>query len=356
MLRCWHRDVPDTNGTVWSLHADAAESAVNMLLAQDGLFRPHAQQQLQQQQQMMQTQLPNPPQAPQQPLPPEQLQSQSQQTPQQQQQQQLVQQQQQPLLSQEMLQQQLLKVQQGPSGLTWPASNMRMAQQLQQQQLSRKPTRHRGGRAAVMQVPAPVPHVDTGAAGEGNYEYDEQLKAGSPAAGQADDAGPDDAGIDGVDGLPLDSNAAGTDTEPGTGSANDSGSTNHSGKFQLDPEDPYGLTVDLGRNSKINDPFAPPAPPPPPPPPVPKPPPPEPKQGQLTIDIQPDAFIQAVPPSFIGVSREWTPFVWYDQNLEAFERIFAQLGPSPILRIGGATQEGLTKVWWLLRGAGQGLW
>jgi hypothetical protein len=152
----------------------------------------------------------------------------------------------------------------------------------------------------------------------------------------------------GDDAVDDDTGDGGSDNDGGLGAEEDQAPVGRGpgklGEFKLDPNDPYGLQIDFGKNSKINDPFAPAAPLPPPPSPAPKPPPPEPKKGQLTLDIQPEAFVQAVPPSFVGVSREWTPFVWYDENLDAFEKVFAQLGPSPILRIGGATQEGLTKV------------
>ncbi|KAF8064564.1 hypothetical protein HT031_003364 [Scenedesmus sp. PABB004] len=107
--------------------------------------------------------------------------------------------------------------------------------------------------------------------------------------------------------------------------------------------DPYGLGIALPPNPKIDDPFAP-APPPAPAPAPPAPPPPRVvTRAQLTMDIQPDAFVGAVPASFLGISREWTPAVYWDRNLPAFGAIFDALGPAPVVRIGGATQEALLR-------------
>lgn len=418
--------------------AGAAEAAVNMLLAKDGL-KPDTQQQLQQPWQQWQAlqqqqqppaqlallqgsqqqpymqwpqqhagmqvqgsplQLPQIPQLPQlrattQQMPPAQLQAQAQ--------------------------------VQAAAAPAWQPSNMRLAAKQQQQRRWRPKQQHT--RASLMQAAAPQPPADSSAAAGDNYEYDELNRpaAAAPPPAAAGDSSAQDA--DGAtDADQVDDGNGDIDTgfdpaegdeqlQPGAGPGAGLGS-GKLGEFQLDPNDPYGLDIDFGKNSKINDPFAPPAPPAPPQPPVPKPPPPEPTKGQLTLDIVPDAFVQAVPPSFVGVSREWTPFVWcvlmhvlsaehptqtpttsqrthtrvharthacmhtpacglswmscsqgwlhlrgtnsdagecvclsvcpsvcrYDQNMDAFERIFAQLGPSPILRIGGATQEALIKV------------
>lgn len=110
-------------------------------------------------------------------------------------------------------------------------------------------------------------------------------------------------------------------------------------------DDPYGLNVQLPDSSLISSPFEPPTPPSPSPrPPAPPPAPPAVQRAQLTMDIQPDSFIGSVPASFIGVSKEWGPQVYYDRNLDAFGNIFAELGPSPIIRIGGFSQESLLRV------------
>lgn len=108
--------------------------------------------------------------------------------------------------------------------------------------------------------------------------------------------------------------------------------------------DPYGLNVQLPDNPLISNPFKPPVPPPVQPPPPPPPPPPPVQRAQLTMDIQPDTFIGTVPASFLGVSREWGPQVYYEKNLAAFGDIFEVLGPAPIIRIGGASQESLLRV------------
>jgi hypothetical protein len=62
------------------------------------------------------------------------------------------------------------------------------------------------------------------------------------------------------------------------------------------------------------------------------------------MDIQPDSFVGAVPASFLGISREWTQAVYWDRNLAAFGNIFDVLGPAPVIRIGGASQEALVQV------------
>jgi hypothetical protein len=246
-----------------------------------------------------------------------------------------------------------------------------------------QPPQVRGSAAAPAAAAAPIaptpPGLSPGAAAPDaagdTYDYEE---LNNPSVGGSSSAGGSNGGSNGNNGSNGSGSSDGTPTEPGADSSNgddgsangddgsssssdngdadvapeeeeDQGSTTFTGSdpkntFKLDPNDPYGLDIDFGKNSKINDPFAPAAPPSPAPSPSPTPPPAGPTKARLQIDIQPDAFVQAVPPSFVGISREWTPFVWYDDNPEAWERVFAQLGPAPILRIGGATQEGLTKV------------
>jgi hypothetical protein len=113
---------------------------------------------------------------------------------------------------------------------------------------------------------------------------------------------------------------------------------------QVDPSDPYGLNIQLPPAPKITDPFTPPPPSPPPPPPPPPPQPPVEQRASLTMDIQPDSFTGVVPASFLGISREWTQAVYWDRNLPAFGNIFDVLGPAPVIRIGGASQEALLKV------------
>jgi hypothetical protein len=63
----------------------------------------------------------------------------------------------------------------------------------------------------------------------------------------------------------------------------------------------------------------------------------------LTFGIDQTTLGRFVPGSFIGISREYTnESVYWDRNLEAWGAILNVLGPSPIIRIGGASQEALT--------------
>lgn len=202
----------------------------------------------------------------------------------------------------------------------WQPSNMRLAAKQQQQ----RRTKQQHTRASLMQAAAPQPPADSSAAAGDNYEYDE---LNSPAAAAPPPAAAGDSSVQDADGVSdVDVDVPDSTVDDGDGGFDDGfgpaegdeqlqpgaglPGSGKLGEFKLDPNDPYGLDMDFGKNSKINDPFAPPAPPAPPQPPAPKPPPPEPRKGQLTLDIVPDAFVQAVPPSFVGVSREWTPFVW----------------------------------------------
>ena len=63
----------------------------------------------------------------------------------------------------------------------------------------------------------------------------------------------------------------------------------------------------------------------------------------MTIYVDQDSIGRFVPASFIGISREYTnESVYWDRNMEAFGAILDVLGPSPIVRLGGASQEALT--------------
>ena len=64
----------------------------------------------------------------------------------------------------------------------------------------------------------------------------------------------------------------------------------------------------------------------------------------LSIWIDYDTIGRFVPPSFIGISREYTnESVFWDRNLDAWGAILDVLGPSPDNRIGGATPAGLPR-------------
>jgi hypothetical protein len=59
-----------------------------------------------------------------------------------------------------------------------------------------------------------------------------------------------------------------------------------------------------------------------------------------------------VPHTFLATSHEWDRMSDYANNLDAFGSIFKELGPSPILRMGGASQDFLTdppkpEIWWV---------
>ena len=52
-----------------------------------------------------------------------------------------------------------------------------------------------------------------------------------------------------------------------------------------------------------------------------------------------------VPEGFLATSHEWTRLTDYGgENAAAWAEIFKVLGPSPVLRIGGATQDKLIDV------------
>lgn len=68
----------------------------------------------------------------------------------------------------------------------------------------------------------------------------------------------------------------------------------------------------------------------------------------LFADVETSQLVSpVVPPGFLGVSREWGNLAHYAKTpeaLAAFSNIFRALGPGPILRIGGRSQELLTDV------------
>jgi hypothetical protein len=67
----------------------------------------------------------------------------------------------------------------------------------------------------------------------------------------------------------------------------------------------------------------------------------------VTVDASTGALGRRVPVDFLGTSHEWTNIGEYaktPQSLAAFARVFKQLGPSPIMRIGGNSQESLRAV------------
>ncbi|KAI8466976.1 MAG: hypothetical protein J3K34DRAFT_524129 [Monoraphidium minutum] len=63
----------------------------------------------------------------------------------------------------------------------------------------------------------------------------------------------------------------------------------------------------------------------------------------LSLWVDYDTIGRYIPASFIGISREYTnESVFWDRNLDAWGAILDVLGPSPVVRLGGASQEALT--------------
>lgn len=63
----------------------------------------------------------------------------------------------------------------------------------------------------------------------------------------------------------------------------------------------------------------------------------------LSVEIDVGTLGKVIPESFIGISREYTnESVYWDRNLDAWGAILDVLGPSPVIRLGGASQEALT--------------
>jgi len=73
---------------------------------------------------------------------------------------------------------------------------------------------------------------------------------------------------------------------------------------------------------------------------------------------RPDEPETRVPATFLATSHEWDRLTDYTNNLEAFRSIFREFGPSPILRLGGASQDFLKepppKEIWCVDGGGKG--
>lgn len=65
------------------------------------------------------------------------------------------------------------------------------------------------------------------------------------------------------------------------------------------------------------------------------------KWGNFSATIDPTAQMGRVPDAFLGTSHEWTRITDWGRNVRAFANIFKTMGPSPILRIGGASQDAM---------------
>jgi hypothetical protein len=66
--------------------------------------------------------------------------------------------------------------------------------------------------------------------------------------------------------------------------------------------------------------------------------------GNFSAVVNPSVKGIRIPDAFLGTSHEWTRIPDWSLNLPAFTAIFKQMGPSPILRIGGASQDAMMKV------------
>lgn len=65
--------------------------------------------------------------------------------------------------------------------------------------------------------------------------------------------------------------------------------------------------------------------------------------ANFSAAIMTDSTIIRVPETFLATSHEWDRITDYSANLEAFSNIFREFGPSPILRMGGASQDAMTE-------------
>ncbi|GBF97376.1 hypothetical protein Rsub_11023 [Raphidocelis subcapitata] len=63
----------------------------------------------------------------------------------------------------------------------------------------------------------------------------------------------------------------------------------------------------------------------------------------FAAEVHAGSPVMRVPETFLATSHEWDRITDYADNLEAFAPIFREFGPSPILRMGGASQDFLTE-------------
>jgi hypothetical protein len=67
----------------------------------------------------------------------------------------------------------------------------------------------------------------------------------------------------------------------------------------------------------------------------------------LTVEVHTTPTPRKAEPNLLAISREWDNLEQYtqtDEALQAFSYLFLQLGPSPVMRVGGRSQEVLTAV------------
>ena len=79
----------------------------------------------------------------------------------------------------------------------------------------------------------------------------------------------------------------------------------------------------------------------------------------LNVDIDTMSLGPLIPFGFIGTSMEWGGVGFYGRNLRDWAKLLAVLGPNPVIRIGGATQDLLAQVRFCSiqeRGSGIRLW
>jgi hypothetical protein len=78
----------------------------------------------------------------------------------------------------------------------------------------------------------------------------------------------------------------------------------------------------------------------------------QPVAGWATVAsvVESKAKLTRVPQTFLATSHEWDRMMDYANNVAAFKNIFREFGPSPIIRVGGATQDRMvgqpaTEIW-----------
>ena len=69
----------------------------------------------------------------------------------------------------------------------------------------------------------------------------------------------------------------------------------------------------------------------------------------FTVDL--DKLGTTVPPCYLALSREYGEEVYWDRRPEWFKKVVGVLGPHPIMRVGGNSQDALLQVCWVLLGS-----
>lgn len=64
----------------------------------------------------------------------------------------------------------------------------------------------------------------------------------------------------------------------------------------------------------------------------------------ITVDIDTINLKHSIPHGFIGISIEWQGIEYYGSAGSAWANVLSVLGPEPVIRVGGASQDRLTEV------------